>query len=242
MSKYGIIGNPLTHSFSPDYFKHKFDHLGLKNFSYDRFPLVDIHQVKDLLPHLYGANVTIPYKQSIIPFLDDLSTEARKIGAVNCIKNIDGKLKGYNTDYYGFRQSLENFVSDVQGLNALVLGSGGASKAVQQVLLDMNIQFKVVSRNPPNLQYHNLTNEVAHHALIINTTPLGMYPETDKSPDINYNQITDKHFLYDLIYNPEKSLFLSHGERYGAKIMNGHDMLILQAEKSWDIWTNNLMN
>ncbi len=240
MNRYGLIGYPLSHSFSPGYFNEKFEKLGIvESHTYDLFPLENLNDLSELIDLMQGLNVTIPYKEEVIPFIDELSPEAEKIGAVNCIKVENGKSKGYNTDYHGFKTSLIDFLAKDKNLSALVLGQGGASLAIKAALEDLGINYTPVSRRKPYLTYEELTTDIINqHRLIINTTPLGMYPNIDKCPKIPYDAISKKHFLYDVVYNPEKSLFLELGEKQGAEIKNGHQMLILQAEKSWQIWNN----
>ena len=240
MKHYGIIGFPLSHSFSPGYFNRKFENESI-NAEYSAYPLSNISEFK-LLIHakkMDGINVTIPYKEAVIPYLDELDITAQEVGAVNTIKITDSGIKGYNTDVDGFEKSLLSFIGHPEDISgALVLGTGGASKAVQYVLRKLNIPFVIVSRNTPGqLTYQNITSEILEaHPLIINTTPLGMYPNTASKPDIPYSLLNEKYFLYDLVYNPEKTLFLSEGLKHGSLAKNGHDMLILQAEKAWEIW------
>ena len=238
MRQFGLIGHPLSHSFSPGYFKQKFIEHGIKDCRYDLFPLVNLDEVRELMSLVSGLNVTIPYKQDIIPFLDELSAEAREIGAVNCIKNVDGKFIGYNTDYFGFKESLLSFMGGAtSGVRALVLGQGGASLAIKAALHDLDIEYLPISRSSPYKTYDELTSEdITTHHLIINTTPLGMSPYIDQCPDISYKDISTQHFLYDVVYNPEKTLFLTHGIKMGAKTKNGMEMLRLQADKTWEIW------
>lgn len=237
MKKYGLIGYPLNHSFSPKYFAEKFQKEGI-DAEYRLFPLPTIADFVTLKnSNLSGLNVTIPYKKAILDYLDLIDDKAREVGAVNTIKFEDGKTIGYNTDVYGFKESLQSFIgAGFQG-QALILGSGGAAKAVKYVLDDMGIDHKTVSRSGKDMAYAELDGAVLErHKLIINTTPLGMYPHTEACPDIPYKEITEEHFLYDLIYNPEKTLFLIKGTERGARIKNGHEMLTLQAENSWAIW------
>ena len=241
MRLFGLIGYPLSHSFSKNYFTKKFEEEGLIDCRYENFSIPSVDELKTILennPGLNGLNVTIPYKEKVTSFLDHNSATTEQIGACNCIKIIDGKLYGYNTDVIGFEKTL-----DIKLLphhkKALVLGSGGASKAVQFVLRKKGIEFIVVSRsnNSTFLSYENLTSKIIHeHLLIINTTPLGMQPHTDLYPSIDYSGLTTQHYLYDLIYNPAKTIFLQKGERMGAAIQNGAEMLIIQAEESMKIW------
>ena len=241
---YGLIGKKLTHSFSKNYFSEKFEREGLKDKSYKLFELENIDELTQIIknnPDLKGLNVTIPYKEAVIPFLDQIDPSARKIGAVNVIKVNTGHLYGYNSDFYGFRESLVRWIDDQDNLKALVLGTGGASKAVMAALDDLSIPYLLVSRKKDHdlIDYEHLTANpdiVKAHRLIINTTPLGMYPHTDTCPDLPFSHIQTGHYLYDLVYNPEKTKFLQLGEARGAHIKNGLEMLHLQAEKSWELW------
>ena len=241
MKIYGLIGYPLSHSFSKGFFAEKFKKEGIQDCTYENFPLADIAELTALLeqqPNLCGLNVTIPYKEAVLPWLDELSPAAEQIKAVNCIHFRAGKKIGFNTDVMGFKRSLQPLLKP-HHTNALVLGTGGAAKAVMFVLEEMNIPFIVVSRKAQEgvVTYESLDKEVMDaHTIIINTSPLGMYPQTDAAPALPYDAITKHHLLYDLIYNPEKTLFLQRGEERGAAIKNGHEMLVLQAEASWDIW------
>ncbi len=241
MQQFGIIGYPLGHTFSPAYFNNKFKMQEI-NAIYTAYPLADISTFPELIEHhiFSGLNVTIPHKETIIPYLDLLDESAKVVGAVNTIKFEDGKTYGYNTDVYGFEQSLRNWIPDLSVIKqALVLGSGGASKAISYVLKKNDIPYKIVSRQPysGDFTYEDLTESiVASSNLIINTTPLGMVPYAFLKPDFPYEFINEKFFLYDLVYNPEKTLFLGCGLARGCKIKNGHDMLILQAECAWQIW------
>ena len=243
MRQFGLIGYPLSHSFSKGYFTEKFLKEGIDDCHYDIFPLESIGDFVDLCEqhkNLAGLNVTIPYKEKIIPFLEELNNEAAAIGAVNTIKFINGKKNGYNTDCYGFEMSLKPLLKPYH-TNALILGTGGASKAVEYVLKKLGISFQYVSRNKTanTINYDELDELIIHHSkLIINSTPLGMYPNIENSPDISYDFITDKHLLYDLIYNPEETQFLKEGKQREAQTKNGLEMLYLQAEKSWEIWNS----
>jgi shikimate dehydrogenase len=236
---YGLIGRKLDHSFSPGYFTSKFRHLKLYDHVYSAFPLTEIEAFPKLLeryPEIAGLNVTIPYKTSIIPFLDELSETAKEINAVNTIAFNDGKLVGHNTDAPAFAKSLQSFLPKIT--NALVLGSGGASKAVQFALHSLNIPFWVVSRNinkSKSLIYSNLNN-VSSYSLIINCTPLGTYPEVETCPDIPYETLRNTQILYDLVYNPNETVFLQKGKVRGCTVKNGEEMLFLQAEMAWEIW------
>ena len=243
---YGLIGKKLGHSFSADFFNKKFENEGIRE-KYFLFPLPHIEDFPQLLmshPDLKGLNVTIPYKQEVIPFLTALSEEAREIGAVNVIKiNRENNriiLKGFNSDCIGFRESLLPLLNkDIT--KALILGTGGASKAVEYVLKNCNIQPTFVSRRPGTgqLSYEDLTREIIEeNLLIINTTPLGMFPEVDKKPDIPYQFLTRKHICYDLVYNPMVTEFMKCSLEKGAIVKNGLEMLKLQALGAWAIWTS----
>ena len=245
MEVYGLIGKSLKHSFSKSYFEQKFKEHKIENTKYRNFEFDHIDKVKVKLSEikeLKGLNVTIPYKSSIIPFLDGIDEIAEKIGAVNTIKiSNDSKWLGYNTDVYGFSTSLKPFLTN-RHEKALILGSGGASKAVEYALKQLNISVVKVSRTKgkADLTYADLNENVFKACkLIINTSPLGTWPDIEESPDIPFDFLTDEHLVYDLIYNPEKTLFLKKAESAGASIMNGLNMLKLQAEKSWEIWTRN---
>lgn len=242
MKLYGLIGYPLTHSFSKKYFTEKFQKEGIHDCVYENFPLSTIEQVENLLQqhtNLCGLNVTIPYKEQVIPFLDEMNEVVKATGACNCIKIEEGKLKGFNTDVIGFENSLTKFLQPYHN-KALIFGTGGAAKAVEFVLQKLRIDYLFVSRKKgtdKTISYHELKVEILQeHLLLINTTPLGMYPKVDDCPDIAYNYLTPRHHLFDLVYNPEKTLFLQNGEAQGATIQNGYEMLILQAEESWRIW------
>lgn len=236
---FGLIGHPLDHSFSAAYFSEKFKSENL-NCSYENYDVNTLEDLKSVLlnRNIQGLNITIPYKESILPYLDQIDDEARSIGAVNVIKFENNGLYGYNTDYPAFRESLLNFLNG-EKCSVLVLGSGGASKAVTFALQKLNIPFKIVSRSKGigHLTYEELNEDILmSNLLIINASPLGSYPQINTFPDIPYSFLTDKHFLFDLVYNPEKSLFLSKGAEKGSKIKNGYEMLLKQAELSWKIW------
>lgn len=238
---YGIIGYPLTHSFSKHYFTEKFEKEGLRHCRYELFPIAEIGLLPEILknnPTLRGLNVTIPYKQAVLPFLDELGEGIAALGAVNVIDISNGKLTGYNTDIDGFEQSLRNALGTERPQAALVLGTGGASKAVQFVLSKMEIPFHIVSRNEESdFTYDQLTPEIMFaHRLIVNTTPLGMSPNTETCPKIPYEAISQRHLLFDLVYNPEETQFLKKGRLQGSQIQNGLEMLHIQAEKAWAIW------
>ena len=235
---YGLIGYPLSHSFSPSYFSEKYRREQITDTAYKIFPLENIELLPKLLSKgVAGLNVTIPYKEQVIPYLDVLSEACRIVKAVNTIKIVDGKLYGYNTDVIGFRETLLELLAGNVPAKALVLGTGGAAKAIVYVLKSLGIKYTYISRKRPNLTYEELTQEfIKAHKLIINTTPLGMSPNDDTCPDIPFEYIGNEHFLYDLVYNPEKTIFLTKGAARGARTKNGYDMLIKQAEASWDIW------
>ena len=245
---YGLIGKTLHHSFSQKYFRKKFHEEGIKNSDYLLFELADIKVFPEILaeqPDLCGLNVTIPYKLEVMPYLDEIDPVAREIGAVNTIKfGSGGKKIGYNTDYLGFKISLEKWLREPAiSYKALVLGTGGASKAVVAALNDMGIDYKYISRiaSEETLSYEQLNSSpeiLKAHRLIINTTPLGTSPNVNAAPDIPYEMITDNHYLYDLVYNPAETRFLLNGKSKGASIKNGLEMLELQAEKAWDIWNS----
>lgn len=242
MRKFGLIGYPLSHSFSQKYFTEKFSKENIPDCVYETFSLPDIQQITSVIlnePQLCGLNITIPYKEQVIPFLHFKNEIVKETGACNCIKITDGKLYGYNTDVIGFEISLKKKLKAYHQ-RALVLGTGGAAKAVEYVLKKLGIEYKLVSRKPSSantINYSDLDeNAIRSHFLIINAAPVGMYPNVDACPDIPYQAITGKHYLFDLIYNPEKTLFLQKGEQHGAVIQNGYEMLVIQAEESWKIW------
>ncbi len=233
------------HSFSQRYFTDKFAREGTVDCRYDLYELPEIDALPALLqtPGLRGLNVTIPHKQAVLPFMDRLDASAQKVGAVNVIKlEADGSRTGYNSDYYGFRQSLQTWFGTL-GLapfagRALVLGTGGASKAVVVTLADLGIPYRLVSRqaSADTLSYADLPPVIDQYKLIINCSPVGTFPHENEAPDLPYPQLTPQHLLYDLVYNPARTRFMQRGQERGAAVMNGHDMLVLQAEKSWEIW------
>ena len=243
----GLIGKTLSHSFSKSYFENKFEEEKLANHSYELFELNSIEEFPELLknnPNLVGLNVTIPYKESVIPFLDELDETAKEIGAVNTIKisRKEGKtiLKGYNTDAKGFGLSIKPFLKNTHE-RALILGTGGGSKAVNYVLKNLGITTLFVSRNAKEneLNYKDLNDYVMKfHKLVINTTPLGMSPNEDTFPDIPYSLLDESHTLIDLVYNPKQSQFLTKGKEEGTEILNGLSMLHHQANEAWKIWCN----
>ena len=241
---YGLIGFPLGHSFSQQYFNTKFEAEGI-NAQYRNFELPDIGDLMELIaeyPDLSGLNVTIPYKQAVIPYMDEMNPVAREVGAVNVIKftrkGNDLRLTGYNTDVIGFTDSIAPMLGEGH-TKGLVLGSGGASRAVVYSLRQLGVEPQVVSRTlrPGVITYGDLTPEVmTTHTVIVNTTPLGMYPNVDECPDIPYDLLTPQHLCYDLLYNPDETLFMKRAAEHGAKTKNGLEMLMLQAFASWDIW------
>lgn len=247
MKVIGLIGFPLKHSFSPSYFKAKFAREGIQGYNYELFPITRIDELWPLLSErreIVGLNVTIPYKEAVMSFISEVNKEVNEVKAVNCIKvlrqNNVIRLHGSNTDVYGFEQSLLPCLQP-HHTKALILGSGGSSKAVQYVLRKNGIQFLIVSRNKNSnenfISYQDLTEEIIQsHPLIINSTPLGMYPNVNDYPPLLYQAIGQQHLLYDLIYNPTETLFLQKGKNGGAVIKNGQEMLELQAEKSWEIF------
>ena len=241
VARYGLIGTPLSHSFSQRYFTAKFKREKLANHRYDLFPLDDIRALPALIaetPGLCGLNVTIPHKQSVMALLHEVDPLASAVGAVNTIRIADGRLAGFNTDVEGFRKTLVPLLDGAKP-RALVLGSGGASRAVVYVLKELGIRFRVVSRSRENgdMTYELLEPIIADVCkLIINTTPVGMHPNEDGLPPIPYGSIGPKHTLIDLVYNPERTRFLQEGEARGAAIANGLGMLEAQAEASWRLW------
>lgn len=244
MRLFGLIGYPLGHSFSANFFKQKFENEGLvDSFDYRNFAIESVDLIRGILEqntNLDGFNVTIPYKEQIIPYLDAIDPAAKAIGAVNCVKITDGKLCGYNTDCYGFSNSLDRLIEGApRPLKALVLGSGGASKAIKYALTERYIEFKMVSRtlDKGDITYDTLSADVvSEHKLIINTTPLGTYPNNHTYPEIAYDGIGEGHMLFDVVYNPSLTRFLEFGQQRGAKVLNGSEMLVDQAIKSWEIW------
>jgi shikimate dehydrogenase len=243
---FGLIGQTVSHSFSKAYFDEKFFREGLRDHHYELFPLNNITEIEKLITDtkgLSGLNVTLPYKEQVIRYLDEVDPAAKKIGAVNVIKIKDGKRKGFNTDSDAFYETLEKWLPKDKTFKSLVLGTGGSSKAVQQALAKLKIEFKLVSREKGkgDFTYDDLKENpkiMGESLLLINTTPLGMHPKTDTIPPIEYEQLTQDHYVYDLIYNPARTLFLQKAEIRGATIKNGLEMLHVQAEKSWTIWNN----
>ncbi|MCD4768562.1 MAG: shikimate dehydrogenase [Bacteroidales bacterium] len=248
MKKFGLIGYPLGHSFSRSFFSDKFNRENL-NCSYENFEIKSINELHPLLKKsraIVGLNVTIPYKRDVIELLNDIDPDAAKIGAVNVIKIIrtgnEYRLKGYNTDMYGFTESVKPLLTGKgDNISALLLGTGGASLAVKEALNQLGIEFTTVSRSPGkgDIVYEQVTEEVLTlNRLIINTTPLGMSPDIDSAPDIPYRVLTNRHILFDLVYNPSETKFMRLGKSEGALVVNGLIMLHLQAQKSWEIWNS----
>jgi shikimate dehydrogenase len=249
MRKFGLIGYPLGHSFSKKYFTEKFSREHIKGCSYENYPLTNISQITDLIRdnELEGLNVTIPYKSSVIKFLDKIDPEADAIGALNVIKikRTTGKteLRGFNSDMTGIMDTLIPVLSP-EIKNALVLGTGGSSKAVCYVLTKLNIHYTLISREKQSfcLTYSDINSEILGKTrLIINTTPLGMYPEIKSKPDLNYDLLGSRHILFDLVYNPEITEFLKIGKERGCTVLSGIKMLHSQAERSWGIWNNDAL-
>ena len=245
MKKYGLLGYPLGHSFSRNYFNQKFEAERI-DAEYLNFEIPEIKEIKNVIkenPELNGLNVTIPYKEQVIPYLDDLDEDARLIGAVNVIKFSKGlfgkvKLKGYNSDIIGFKQSIEPLLKE-HHRKALILGTGGASKVVFQGLKQLGVASTFVSRKAKEycITYEEITPKVMEqYTVIVNTTPLGMYPNVNACPDIPYDLLTSDHLLYDLLYNPDETLFMRKGKEKGAVVKNGLEMLLLQAFAAWEIW------
>lgn len=244
MNRYGLIGYPLSHSFSEQYFANKFLLEGITDSVYQNFPIQDISDLEKLVvetPNLKGLNVTIPYKEKVLPFLTSCNEIVNSIGACNCIRIENQTLFGYNTDVIGFEKSLLEHLKPHHS-KGLILGEGGAAKAVAYVFDKLGIEYLYVVRKRTSenrrVLYSDLTNSlIASHTVIVNSTPLGTYPNVFECPSINYEALTSRHYLYDLVYNPEKTLFLQKGQEKGAVIKNGYEMLLLQAEESWRIWT-----
>ena len=243
---FGLIGATVSHSFSKSYFDEKFFREGLRDYHYELFPLKNITDIESLIKDtkgLSGLNVTIPYKEQVLKYLDEVDGFAKKIGAVNVIKIQNGKLKGYNTDSEAFYETLDKWLPVGKKLKALILGTGGSSKAVQEALKRQKIDYNVVSREARKgvVTYEQVEKNpklLQESLLLINTTPLGMSPNTETTPSIDFEQIGPDHFVYDLIYNPARTMFLQKAEMRGATIKNGLEMLHIQAEKSWHIWNN----
>lgn len=241
MRTFGLVGYPLTHSFSQQYFTKKFEELGINDAEYLNFSIPaieDLSVVMQAHQNLSGFNITIPYKKKVLSFLHEAAEDVIQMGACNCVSIRDGKLKGFNTDIVGFSQSLQPFLKP-HHIKALILGTGGAAAAVEYVMQQLGISYKFVSRNPAENQfsYEALDKTVMDdYTLIINTSPVGQYPSIQDAPDIPYQFISSRHHLFDLIYNPAETTFLQKGKAMGASIQNGYEMLVLQAEESWRIW------
>lgn len=245
MQKYGLLGYPLGHSFSKTFFNQKFESEKI-DAEYINFEIPSIKEIKNVLkenPELKGLNVTIPYKEQVIPFLDDIDEDARQIGAVNVIKITKGlfgikRLKGYNSDVIGFKRSIEPLLN-VSHRKALILGTGGAAKAVFQGLKQLGVGATMVSRSEKEfcITYNQITPKImSQYTVIVNATPVGMFPNEDACPDIPYDLLTPDHLLYDLLYNPDETLFMKKGKEKGAVVKNGLEMLLLQAFAAWEIW------
>ena len=245
MDKYGLIGYPLGHSFSISYFNQRFQDEGI-DAVYENYEIPNIDALPEVLgsnPELKGLNVTIPYKEKVIPFLDSIAPEARAIGAVNVIRvthrGNKTELKGYNSDVIGFTKSIEPMLDKKWHQKALILGTGGASKAIDYGLRSLGLETVFVSRyeRPNTIQYQSVTPEVVkEYNVIVNCTPLGMYPKTEVCPELPYEAMDSHTILYDLIYNPDETLFMKRGAEYGANVKNGLEMLLLQAFASWEFW------
>lgn len=243
MKLYGLIGRPLKHSFSKAYFTEKFLKEDIEDCRYENFELENIQQLPTISKAhtaLHGLNVTIPYKKEVLPFLHFKSEVVEAVGACNCIKIEGEKWYGFNTDVIGFKKSLQTFLKP-HHTKALVLGTGGSSGAVQYALQELSIAYKLVSRQKSSqtITYEDLDETILKsHTVIINTTPVGMFPNGDAAPDLPYHLLSSEHLLFDLIYNPQKTVFLERGEAQGATISNGYEMLLVQAEESWRIWNS----
>lgn len=238
----GLIGYPLTHSFSQKYFTEKYEKEAIADYSYELFPLKSIEEFTDLVKNqdIKGLNVTIPYKEQVIPYLDRLDQSASIIGAVNVIKFVNGEKIGFNSDCFGFKISVQRLIQEDFKSNALILGTGGAAKAVQFTLDELKIPYHLVSRNSEKgLTYEDLKDDpniMKESHLIINTTPLGTTPKVDEKPDIPYRLLSSEHYLHDLVYNPSETAFMKAGLQQRAQVKNGYEMLVEQANKAWEIW------
>ncbi|MBK6525317.1 MAG: shikimate dehydrogenase [Crocinitomicaceae bacterium] len=239
---YGLVGRKLSHSFSKSFFENKFQSLNIDSV-YENFEIETITQIKDVfaVSDLAGLNVTIPYKEAVIPMLDELDESAKSVGAVNCIQIKNGKHVGYNTDVFGFRQMIKPFLESHHE-RALILGKGGAAKAVAHVLNELGLTVFFVTRNPKeenDFSYHDINEAMINSCgIIVNTTPVGMFPDTENAPAIPYEFLSDKNLVVDLIYNPKETLFMKKAKSSGANAINGETMLHQQAEKSWEIWNS----
>ena len=235
---YGLIGTKLKHSFSKDYFERKFKSLNYKNHSYKNFEINNLNSLRELISknNISGLNVTIPFKEQILNYVDNLDDSAEKIGSINTIKVNKNKITGFNTDADGFEKSFKPLIENRN--SAIILGNGGASKAIQYVLTKNKINFKVISRSG-EIKYENLSNlDIINNLILINTTPLGMYPNVHSFPKIPYNLLSEKHLVYDLVYNPKETVFLKKARKQKCKVSNGYQMLLNQADLSWKIWEN----
>jgi shikimate dehydrogenase len=244
MKLFGLIGYPLGHSFSKQYFTEKFEREGIADCAFEAFPIESVNEFPVLLknnPALKGLSVTIPYKEQVLQFVDELSAEVKAIGAANSIKIHNGKLTAYNTDIVGFEKSFVKLLQP-HHTKALVLGTGGASKAVQYVLRNLSVDFLIVTRNKQNsnqITYSEIDEAIMkEYPVIINCSPVGMYPDDNIAPAIPYQFISASHYLYDLVYKPAETLFLKNGKERGAAVQNGYEMLLIQAEESWRIWNS----
>lgn len=247
MKLYGLLGYPLSHSFSKDYFTRKFQNAEYKDCAYQNFELQSLFDIKNYLNSfegLKGFNITIPYKEQILNYLDRSDKLVESINACNCISVIENEWIGYNTDVIGFELSFKGFLKP-NHTKALILGTGGASKAVAYVCRKLGLEFLFISKSKKGegyLSYEALNEDILQeYQVIINTTPVGSYPANSACPDIPYQFITSQHYLFDLIYNPEKTEFLMKGQVQGAQIRNGYEMLVIQAEESWKIWNTNYL-
>lgn len=243
MKNFGLIGYPLGHSFSKKYFTEKFEKLGISDtHQYDLYEMQNLDFLQRFINEkddLVGLNVTIPHKLNVMPILSEIDPAAKKIGAVNVIKVLpDKSLKGYNSDYYGFKKSLSEFLENTSNIKALVLGNGGAAKAILVALSDLSVPYTIVSRKSSDIaiDYEAASLLLEEYQLVINCSPIGTYPNVDAAPDIDYSKISKNHFIFDLVYNPEETKFMKMAKEKGAKTINGYDMLVYQAEKSWEIW------
>ncbi|WP_335965924.1 shikimate dehydrogenase [Galbibacter sp. PAP.153] len=242
--RFGLLGRNISYSFSQGYFTEKFKELGLTGYSYVNFDVQKIEDFQEIINStkgLVGFNITIPYKEAIFPYLTAIDPEAKEIGAVNVVKVVPNGLKGYNTDVHGFKESLRPHLKPWH-TNALILGTGGASKAVAHALKSLQIPYKYVSRTASSgkIGYGDLNAAtISKHTVIINCTPLGTFPNVEQKPAIPYQFLTDRHLVFDLIYNPPQTSFMKHAQAQGATAVNGHEMLKLQAEKAWEIWNEN---
>ena len=236
MKKYGLIGRKLGHSFSKEFFNKKFKQLDLENYHYENYELENLSGLKELINknNLIGVNVTIPFKEKVLKYLDIIDNTAKQIGSVNTIKIKNQKLIGYNTDISGFEQSIIKLIKNRK--NALILGNGGSSKAVQYALKKNNINTTIISRKSEKNYNKLIKEDIINNLIIINTTPLGMYPNIETCPEIPYEYLSHEHLVYDLVYNPKKTLFLKKAEKKGCHIINGYQMLKKQANEAWEIW------